>query len=111
MSSGTVLVPGFMMNPASQRAFHAAGFELDFALSEEERSHGRWAFERAAERRGITQQALPEGRAAARVPLSRLVLGSGFDAVDLLAYTVGLGLSAALVAALGGRQASQPHGV
>ena len=49
-----------MMNPQSQLAFLAAGFELDFALSEEERGHGRWAFERAAARSMITQKVLAE---------------------------------------------------
>lgn len=35
--------------------------------------------------------------AAARVPLTRLVLGSGFDPLDLVAYAVGLALAATVV--------------
>jgi phosphoglycerate dehydrogenase-like enzyme len=75
VSSGKVLIPGFMMNPDTRRAFADAGFELDFALSEEERSHGRWAFERAAMRSEITQKALAERLHEARVLCANDVTG------------------------------------
>lgn len=39
-------------------------------------------------------------RLAAAVPVARLVLGSGFDALDLVAYVVGVLLGAAVVVAL-----------
>lgn len=42
--------------------------------------------------------ALPDA-AAARFGPSRLVLGAGFDPLDLLAYAVGVGLAAGVVAA------------
>ncbi len=63
------------MNPQSQLAFLAAGFELDFALSEEERGHGRWAFERAAARSMITQKVLAERLSEARVLCGNDVTG------------------------------------
>jgi len=64
-----------MMHPDSPRVLREAGFELDFALSEEERSHGRWAFERARMRGDITQKALAERLSEARVLCANDVTG------------------------------------
>lgn len=75
MSSGKVLIPGFIMNPQTHQEFLNAGFELDFALSEDERSHGRWAFERAGMRSDITQRALAERLHEARVLCANDVTG------------------------------------
>jgi D-3-phosphoglycerate dehydrogenase len=98
-----------MMSPETPRAFQDAGFELDFALSEDERSHGRWAFERAEMRSAITQKALAERLGQARVLCANDVTGhlpvtaamireadkleviyigaAGFDKIDIAAAT------------------------
>ncbi len=72
MSSGKVFIPAFTANPDVDQAFADAGFELDFALSAQERAHGRWAFERADMRSAQMEAALAE-----RLPMARILCAIG----------------------------------
>ncbi|MGE4242745.1 NAD(P)-dependent oxidoreductase [Ramlibacter sp.] len=109
MTGGKVFIPAFTAHPDVDRVFADNGFELDFALSAEERALGRWAYERADLRSEIMEAALAERLGDARVlcavgvkghlpvtaemlerakKLEVIYLGAaGYDRVDLKAAT------------------------
>lgn len=67
MSSGKVFIPAFTAHSDVDRAWIANGFQLDFALPQEERALGRWAYERAQLRQSLMEAALAERLPEARV--------------------------------------------
>jgi hypothetical protein len=74
MPAGKVLIPAFAGDPEVERMFVAAGFELDFALAEQERAHGRVAPDRIVARKEALAAALP-GRLPQAVALNGMGLG------------------------------------
>ena len=60
MPQSKVLIPAFAGDAEVERMFTEAGFELDFALAEQERAHGRIAPDRIAARKQALAAALPD---------------------------------------------------